>query len=79
MTIITTSASPSTSSRTISASKPTPNGLNPVSFLGMLSNIQDNLNEYQARVLEMEQELRTVQIENNLLRNHIRGLTKTTK
>ena len=77
MTIITTSASPSTSSRTISASKP--NGLNPVSFLGMLSNIQDNLNEYQARVLEMEQELRTVQIENNLLRNHIRGLTKTTK
>ena len=41
----------------------------------MLSNIQDNLNEYQARVLEMEQELRTVQIENNLLRNHIRGLT----
>ena len=70
MTIITTS----TSSRTISASKPT-TGLDPASFMGMLSNIQDNLNEYQARVLEMEQELRTVQIENNLLRNHIRGLT----
>jgi hypothetical protein len=69
MTLITTS----TSSRTISASKPT--GLNPASFMGMLSTIQDNLTEYQARVLEMEQELRTVQIENNLLRNHIRGLT----
>ena len=74
MTIITTSTSQSTSSRTISASKPT-SGLNPASFMVMLSNIQDNLNEYQARVLEMEQELRTVQIENNLLRNHIRGLT----
>jgi hypothetical protein len=73
MTIITTSTSQSTSSRTISASKPT--GLNPASFMVLLSNIQDNLNEYQARVLEIEQELRTVQIENNLLRNHIRGLT----
>ena len=69
MTIITTS----TSSRIISTSKPT--GLDPASFMVLLSNIQDNLNEYQARVLEMEQELRTVQIENNLLRNHIRGLT----
>ena len=74
MTIITTSASPSTSSRITSTSKPT-NGLDPASFMVLLSNIQDNLNEYQARVLEMEQELRTVQIENNLLRNHIRGLT----
>lgn len=69
MTIITTSSS----SRITSASKPA--GLNPASFMVLLSNIQDNLNEYQARVLEMEQELRTVQIENNLLRNHIRGLT----
>ena len=69
MTIITTS----TSSRTISASKPT--GLNPASFMVLLSNIQDNLNEYQARVLEMEQELRIVQLENNLLRNQIRVLT----
>ncbi len=71
MTIITTS----TSSRIISTSKPPTNGLDPASFMVMLSNIQDNLNEYQARVLEMEQELQTVQIENNLLRNHIRGLT----
>jgi hypothetical protein len=78
MTIITTSTSQSTSSRTISASKPA-NGLDPASFMGMLSNIQDNLNEYQARVLEMEQELRTVQIENKLLRNHIRELMRTTK
>ena len=77
MTIITTSASPSTSSRTISASRPT--GLDPASFMGMLSNIQDNLNDYQAKVLEIEQELRTVQIENNLLRNHIRELMRTTK
>jgi hypothetical protein len=41
----------------------------------MLSNIQDNLNEYQARVLEMEQELSIVKLENNLLRNQIRVLT----
>ena len=47
--------------------------------MGMLSNIQDNLNDYQAKVLEIEQELRTVQIENNLLRNHIRELMRTTK
>jgi len=47
--------------------------------LGMLSNIQDNLNEYQAKVLEMEEELRTLKIENNLLRNHIRELTTTAK
>ena len=70
MTIITTS----TSSRTISASKPV-NGLDPASFMGMLSNIQDNLNEYQARVLEMEQELTIVKLENNLLRNQIRVFT----
>lgn len=41
----------------------------------MLSNIQDNLNEYQARVLEMEQELTIVKLENNLLRNQIQVLT----
>jgi hypothetical protein len=44
--------------------------------LGMLSNIQVNLTEYQAKVLEMEEELRTLKIENNLLRNHIRELTR---
>jgi len=43
--------------------------------LGLLSNIQDNLAEYQAKVLEMETELRTLKIENNLLRNHVRELT----
>ena len=43
--------------------------------MAMLSNIQDNLNEYQARVLEMEQELSIVKLENNLLRNQIRVLT----
>jgi hypothetical protein len=44
--------------------------------LGMLSNIQVNLTEYQAKVLEMEEELRTLKIENNILRNHIRELTR---
>ena len=43
--------------------------------LGLLSNIQINLAEYQAKVLEMETELRTLKIENNLLRNHVRELT----
>jgi hypothetical protein len=47
--------------------------------LGMLSNIQVNLTEYQAKVLEMEEELRTLKIENNLLRNHVRELTTTAK
>ena len=46
--------------------------------LGMLSNIQVNLTEYQTKVIEMEEELRTLKIENNLLRNHIRELTKPT-
>jgi hypothetical protein len=49
--------------------------LTPEFVLGMLSNIQDNLAEYQAKVLEMETELRTLKIENNLLRNHVRELT----
>ena len=49
--------------------------LTPEFVLGMLSNIQDNLGEYQAKVLEMEEELRTLKIENNLLRSHIRELT----
>jgi hypothetical protein len=44
--------------------------------LGMLSNIQVNLTEYQTKVLEMEEELKTLKIENNLLRNHIRELTR---
>ena len=44
--------------------------------LGMLSNIQVNLTEYQAKVLELEEELTTLKIENNLLRNHIRELTR---
>jgi len=48
--------------------------------LGMLSNIQVNLTEYQTKVLEMEEELKTLKIENNLLRNHVRELAtaKTT-
>jgi hypothetical protein len=51
--------------------------LTPEFVLGMLSNIQDNLSEYQAKVLEMETELRTLKIENNLLRKHVRELTTT--
>ena len=47
--------------------------------LGMLSNIQVNLTEYQTKVLEMEEDLRTLKIENNLLRNQVQELTKTTK
>ena len=46
--------------------------------LGMLSNIQVNIDEYQAKVLEMEEELRTLKIENNLLRKHVRELTAAT-
>ena len=46
--------------------------------LGMLSNIQVNLTEYQTKVLEMEEELRTLKIENNLLRNHVRELMTAT-
>ncbi len=53
--------------------------LTPEFVLGMLSNIQDNLAEYQAKVLEMETELRTLKIENNLLRNHVRELTTAAK
>jgi hypothetical protein len=70
MTIITTSAS-----RTISSASKPLNVLTQDSVIAMLSNIQDNLNEYQARVLEMEQELSIVKLENNLLRNQIRVLT----
>jgi hypothetical protein len=51
-------------------------GLTSEFVLGMLSNIQDNLTEYQTKVLEMEEELRTLKIENNLLRNHVRELTR---
>jgi hypothetical protein len=51
--------------------------LTPEFVLGMLSNIQDNLSEYQAKVLEMETELRTLKIENNILRKHVRELTTT--
>ena len=46
--------------------------------LGMLSNIQVNLTEYQTKVLEMEEELKTLKIENNLVRKHVRELTATT-
>jgi len=56
--------------------KPSTN-LAPEFVLGLLSNIQINLGEYQAKVLEMEEELRTLKIENNLLRNEIRELTTT--
>jgi len=49
--------------------------LTPEFVLGLLSNIQINIAEYQAKVLEMETELRTLKIENNLLRNHVRELT----
>jgi hypothetical protein len=51
-------------------------GLTSEFVLGMLSNIQLNLTEYQVKVLEMEEELRTLKIENNLLRNHVRELTR---
>ena len=51
--------------------------LAPEFVLGMLSNIQVNIDEYQAKVLEMDEELRTLKIENNLLRKHVRELTAT--
>ena len=59
--------------------KPSAANLTQDSVLGMLSNIQTCLNEYQVKVLEMEEELRTLKIENNLLRNQVQELTKTTK
>ena len=68
------------SSRTIkpTATAATASNLTSEFVLGMLSNIQVNLTEYQTKVLEMEEELRTLKIENNLLRNHVRELTKPT-
>ena len=56
----------------------TAKNLAPEFVLGMLSNIQVNIDEYQAKVLEMEEELRTLKIENNLLRKHVRELTAAT-
>ena len=52
--------------------------LTPEFVLGLISNIQDNLGDYQAKVLEMEEELRTLKIENNILRKHVRELMTTT-
>lgn len=52
--------------------------LTPEFVLGLISNIQDNLGDYQAKVLKMEEELQTLKIENNILRKHVRELTTTT-
>ena len=74
------SATTVASSRTIkpTAAAAAASNLTSEFVLGMLSNIQVNLTEYQTKVLEMEEELKTLKIENNLLRNHVRELTKPT-
>ena len=51
--------------------------LTPQFVLGLLSNIQVNIDEYHTKVLEMDEELRALKIENNILRNHVRELTTT--
>ena len=76
----TATATATASSRTIkpTAAAAAASNLTSEFVLGMLSNIQVNLTDYQAKVLEIEEELRTLKIENNLLRNHVRELTATT-
>ena len=82
MSAATATATATASSRTIkptaAAAAAAASNLTSEFVLGMLSNIQVNLTDYQAKVLEIEEELRTLKIENNLLRNHVRELTATT-
>jgi regulator of replication initiation timing len=61
---------------TVTSSRSAAN-LTPQFVLGLLSNIQVNIDEYQIKVLEMEEELRALKIENNILREQIRESTTT--
>jgi predicted 2-oxoglutarate/Fe(II)-dependent dioxygenase YbiX len=47
--------------------------------LQMLLNLQKSLDEFRSKVLEMEEEMQTVKIENNILKTKINELTSTTK
>jgi hypothetical protein len=47
--------------------------------LQMLLNLQKSLDEFRSKVLEMEEEMQTVKIENNILKQKINELTSTTK
>jgi len=43
--------------------------------LDMLTRLQEMIDEFSVKVVEMEQELQTVKIENNILKNKIKELT----
>jgi len=43
--------------------------------LDMLTRLQEMNDEFSVKVVEMEQELQTVKIENNILKNKIKELT----
>ena len=45
----------------------------------ILLNLQKSLDEFKLKVLEMEEEMQTVKIENNILKTKINELTSTTK
>ena len=45
--------------------------------LEMLINIQKLVDEFKVKLIEMEEEIATIKIENNILRNKIRELTST--
>lgn len=47
--------------------------------LEILLNLQKSLDEFRIKVLEMEEEMQTVKIENNILKTKINELTSTTK
>jgi hypothetical protein len=45
--------------------------------LEILLNLQKSLDEFRSKVLEMEEEMQTVKIENNILKQKIHELTST--
>ena len=47
--------------------------------LELLLNIQKSLDEFKIKVLEMDEEMQSVKIENNILKKKIDELTSTTK
>lgn len=47
--------------------------------LEMLLSLQKSLDEFKVKVIEMEEEMHTVKIENNILKTKIKELTSTTK
>lgn len=45
--------------------------------LEILLNLQKSLDEFKSKVIEMEEEMQTVKIENNILKQKIHELTST--